>query len=268
MRHQSSQAFILHTRKYSDTSLIVDLLLENGERLALLSKGALRPKSRLQGVLRPFNLLSIQFIAKRSLGNLTDADSLLTLQFAESHALYCALYINELISLLVKEHDPHDGLFAIYQNALNQLATLSQMECNGDSAGIAGTDLMDVKAGEATSAKAKTLRRIKYGWTLRYFEFALLELLGYGVDFSIESTTGEPIVPELSYRFHLEHGLNAVTSELRGGFEISGKALLALVTGEGADSLELFNEVKRLVRYLLDYYLDGRQIRSRELFRK
>jgi len=47
--HRKSQqnAFVLHTRPYSETSLIVELFTENYGRIALLAKGARRSKTSL-----------------------------------------------------------------------------------------------------------------------------------------------------------------------------------------------------------------------------
>jgi recombinational DNA repair protein (RecF pathway) len=149
--------------------------------------------------------------------------------------------------------------------------------------------------------KSASLRQ--YGWVLRRFELRLLELLGYGIDLEHDTQSGVAISADKQYLFHLEKGVTEIGASVEGasvegggaarggktvasqtvvfetdasisdvfegsGYAISGRALQALTMALQSESVEVFNEAKGLMRFVLDYYLDGRKIRSRELFKK
>lgn len=59
MRVQHQPAYVLLNRSYSETSWIVELYTRDYGRLALIAKGARRLKSKLKGILLPFQPLLI-----------------------------------------------------------------------------------------------------------------------------------------------------------------------------------------------------------------
>ena len=62
-------AFVLHTRAFKETSLLLDLLTENFGRINVVAKGARKPKSPLRSVLTPAALLSVSFSGKSDLND-------------------------------------------------------------------------------------------------------------------------------------------------------------------------------------------------------
>ena len=50
-RHDDVPAFVLHTYPYRETSLIVEALTAEYGRVALVARGAKRPRSELRGFL-------------------------------------------------------------------------------------------------------------------------------------------------------------------------------------------------------------------------
>jgi DNA repair protein RecO (recombination protein O) len=59
-------AFVLHGHPYKETSLIVDVLTRHHGRVALVARGAKRPRSALRGVLLAFQPLSIAWLQGRA----------------------------------------------------------------------------------------------------------------------------------------------------------------------------------------------------------
>lgn len=92
---------------------------------------------------------------------------------------------------------------------------------------------------------------------LRFFELGLLEEIGYGLALDPE------IDPARHYLYVIEQGL--VEIEAAGTESISGATLLGLMRGRLEHAGEL-REAKRLLRRLLNHYLDGRPLKSRTLF--
>ncbi|HMK13621.1 MAG TPA: recombination protein O N-terminal domain-containing protein, partial [Burkholderiales bacterium] len=57
----SQPAFILHSYPFRETSLVVEIFSQNFGRLALVARGARRPKSTLRGVLLAFQPLLLSW---------------------------------------------------------------------------------------------------------------------------------------------------------------------------------------------------------------
>jgi DNA repair protein RecO (recombination protein O) len=96
---------------------------------------------------------------------------------------------------------------------------------------------------------------------LRSYEFQLLELLGYGVDFSFDAS-GEPIDERQTYSYFPELGF-LMQQDTRSGF--SGAQLKAIANHDFSQSDVLYM-AKQLSRYLLKPLLGNKPLKSRELF--
>jgi DNA repair protein RecO (recombination protein O) len=148
----------------------------------------------------------------------------------KGEALYCGFYVNELVMRLLGRNDPHEGLFPIYHKTLSSLAQGDHVE--------------------------RSLRR---------FELGLLQILGYGMVLDREAQDGQPVRPEARYRYRIESGPEpSGLAEPEPG-TLSGATLLALAQDRPLDPTGL-REARRLMRRVLNHYLDGRPLRSRELF--
>lgn len=95
---------------------------------------------------------------------------------------------------------------------------------------------------------------------LRCFEVALLAELGYALLLDREADGAAPVEATVRYDFVIEKGPVAAT-----GGELSGTTLLKLASG-AAPVGEERREARRLLRRVLDHYLGGRPLKSRELF--
>ena len=107
--------------------------------------------------------------------------------------------------------------------------------------------------------------------TLRRFEIKLLELLGFGLNLHTEADTGENILADSTYRYHLEHGPVKSGQSAAGSVpEISGSCLLALADEQYqmiSQTPQYLAELKRLMRYVINHHLGNKKLKSRELFK-
>ncbi len=141
-------AYVLHSRPYRDTSLLVDLFtLEQGKINAVV-KGARSPRSKFRAVLQPFTPLLVGWRGRHELKTLTQAESISPPLFLSGTGLMCGLYVNELLQRLLQPSDPHPRLYVYYQYVLNELLSAEDIEV-----------------------------------ALRVFERQLLQQLGYDFDF-------------------------------------------------------------------------------------
>lgn len=127
-RVDGQAAYVLHSRPYRDTSLLVDFFtLENGKVSAVV-KGARRPNSRLRPVIQPFLPLQIGWRGRQDLKNLTLAEPVDANPFLSGTALMCGLYVNELLERLLQPFDAHPRLYVYYQYVVNELRSGDDIE--------------------------------------------------------------------------------------------------------------------------------------------
>src|SRR5512145_3472225 len=91
----SQPAFVLHTYPFRETSLIVEVFTRNFGRVALLARGARRPRSAMRGVLLAFHPLRLGWSASAELGNLMSVEWSGALQPLAGRGLMCGFYLNE-----------------------------------------------------------------------------------------------------------------------------------------------------------------------------
>jgi DNA repair protein RecO (recombination protein O) len=223
-------AFILHRQPYRETSLLVDAFAASRGRLRLLAKGAQRGPSARSHLLRPFVPLRLSWSGRGELPTLTAAEAEGGAVPLAGTALYCGLYLNELLLRLLPLRDPYPEAFALYQDALRRLA--------------------ETRLWEAA---------------LRRFEVGLLEQLGYGLCLEREGGSGRAVDPAKTYDYVIDRG--PVAAEAAGADSLRGSTLLAL-SRDRLEAPEALREAKRLLRRVIHHYLDGRALRSRDLFKQ
>jgi DNA repair protein RecO (recombination protein O) len=229
-RRDDQPAFVLHTFAYRETSVIVEAITAEYGRVAMVARGARRPRSELRGLLQGFQPLLLSWSGQHELKTLLRAEWRGGLPRVGGAALLCGFYLNELLLKLLPREDPHPRLFASYETALGELAA----------------------GGEQASV-------------LRRFELLLLAELGYALPLVREADTGEPIDPAARYHYAFDRGARRAPSEPFARLPVvRGATLLALADGTYADS-ETATEAKRLMREVLDHYLEQRGIESRRV---
>ena len=227
-------AFILHSRRYQESSLIVQVLTESKGRFAAVARGALRKKSRLSGLLQPLSLLAIEVKGRSSLLSLTHADVVEIFEAYVPKNLYAVFYMNELLMNLTVEHDECLGVFKLYKNCLKKIAN---------------------------SSNNQTLETV-----LRQFETSLLQEIGLGMNFTEEFSDGKAVEGDTTYIYVPDKGCTRHRATV-GGVEVSGNTLLWL-SGQINCTAELAKDAKKLMRHVLAFHLGGKEINSRSFFQK
>ncbi|PWV63367.1 DNA repair protein RecO [Plasticicumulans acidivorans] len=230
MRVELEPAYVLHARPYRDSSLLLELFTLHHGRIGAVSRGARGPRSRLKGLLRPFQPLLISYLARGELASLNAAEAAGQASWLSGERAVAGLYLNELLLALLARDDPHPLLLGHYRAAVGALA-------------------------EATDPQP----------ALRVFERELLEALGYAAALVTEADGVTPVQADRDYRYLPEAGPLPLQSA-SGGIVVRGAILLALAAGEFPDAATLAG-ARRLSRALIDHWLGGRPLRARELAR-
>ncbi len=231
-RVQLQPAYLIHRKPFRDTSLLLELFTSDYGRIGLIARGARGQRSKLKGVLQPYQSLLVSWSGRGELPTLTSAESSGGGVFLQGDALISGFYLNELLMRLLARHDPHPHLFTCYQEALNSL--------------IAHKDV---------------------DWALRLFERDLLQELGYGLLLTHEGQSGAEVESDACYCYYHESGPQRVFTEQSKQLTVSGATLLALACGQ-CNETKLRRESKFLMREVLGHYLGSRPLASRELFRQ
>ncbi|WP_323844753.1 DNA repair protein RecO [Microbulbifer magnicolonia] len=236
-------AYILHSRPYSDSSLILELLTPEFGRIGCVARGARRDKQRRQQSLQPFSPLLVSLLGRGELKTLGPVENAGSALWLKGRAVYAGLYANELLVRLLPVGEAQYELFACYQGLLEALAQLD-------------------------GSRAEQLEA-----PLRRFELQLLSELGSCPQLSHCALSQEPVTADTDYRLEHETGFVPVYRERNGRQvvgEFPGADLLALEralqSGEFAPAL--LAPAKRLTRLLLGPLLGDKPLQSRELFRQ
>src|SRR5512144_2623587 len=121
LRRDDQPSFVLHTYPYRETSLIVEAFTREYGRVALVARGAKRPRSELRGVLQGFQPLLLSWSGQQELKTLIRAEWRGGLALPGGSALLCGVYLNELLLKLLPREDAHLALYDEYQAALAEL---------------------------------------------------------------------------------------------------------------------------------------------------
>ncbi|MDH3354341.1 MAG: DNA repair protein RecO [Chromatiales bacterium] len=227
--HQAG--YLLHQRPFKERSVMVEIFTHDWGRVGLVANGVRKEKSRLAGLLQPFQRLLFSWRGRGELKTLTTAESAGVVEPLKGSSLNSALYLNELLLRLLPRHDPHPLLFSHYHQALSQLSEGSEIE-----------------------------------WILREFERDLLQELGYGLNLSHDIESGEVIEPDAIYCYY-PHGPVRLEDqqEMDGVMTLKGKTLMAIASGEQPEK-EGLREAKKLMRVMLQPHLGDKPLMSRTLF--
>lgn len=225
------RGFVLHHRPYRNTSLLVDCLTESYGRVGLVAQGSRRTATGQRALLQPFAPLRLSWIRRGELGRLTQVEADAGRMELPGAALLAGFYINELLLRLLPRGDRNEAVYSCYS-----------------------TCVLELSAHNAVSR------------SLRLFELALLEALGYGVELGQDVRTGEPLRPDGAYVFEPEAGpilREAGSAEA----QFSGRHLISL-RDRALNDPESLRAAKRLLGGILRSYLGERPLKSREVLKE
>ena len=228
--------FLLHSRKYTDSKNIVSLLTQNFGLVSAVFRVQKR-KSVTQS-LPPFTPFKISWFGKQTLKTVSDWEVESVMMNLHQNALFCGLYVNELIVRLVKEGEELVELFSAYSLAISQLSydslALHQLEA-----------------------------------ILRVFELNLLREIGLEISMTLDIKE-QPIIDSdaVFYQYINEQGFQRIENTSldpiyrRQAFSGSQIANIARQNWTN-DSLQA---AKRLTRLVFAPLLGDKPIKARELF--
>lgn len=255
MRVFGQPAYVLLNRPYSETSWLVEVFTRDYGRVGLMAKGARRLKSKLKGVLQPFQPVILSWTGKGEVPTLTSAEvdqsefNLFRDQL-RGDRLVCGFYCNELLVSLLHRHDPHQSLFTCYHETMLALNSMG---------------------GDADTARlGLTLAEI-----LRGFEQAIMKETGYEISFLTEADGKTMIEDHALYQFQPSEGFIRVNGPHSRA--INGRVIKSLhgagipmpsntMLGDEPFDDELPSQAKRLMREILSQTLGYKKIVSRDLF--
>ena len=234
--HQLQVVYILNRRIYQESSLILDAFSFQHGRVSLIAKGVLKSKKNWSALLQVFQPLLIDWSGRSSLKNITAVEAPGKALNLVSDRLFCAYYINELILKLLPEGEVNEEIFSFYITSLQFLAQGALIEP-----------------------------------TLRKFEYLMLLHLGVLPDFLTDSQ-GAQVNGESIYRYESRQGF--VRSSILNAFSFQGGDLIRVASLQFMDvqppldesTRAFLNRSKRLMRILVNDALDGKVLKSRQLF--
>lgn len=229
-KKQNELAFVMHSYPFRETSLILDVFARKYGRLTIMARGARRPRSALRGLLLNFQPLMLSWFGKGEVRTLHSAEWVGGQPYLQGKDLMCGFYLNELLLNLLAHDDPHERLFDYYRATLQRLA-----------------------------------QEKDHAATLRCFEKRLLQELGYALVLEREAGSDKPIRPEVCYRYVVESGAMLDDGDAIG-LPVQGKTLLDMAVDNYDDSTTA-QQSKQLMRVLLNHYLGGKTLHTRELIK-
>lgn len=229
-RVDEQAAYVLHTHAFRETSLIVEAFTRDHGRVALVARGARRPRSAMRGLLMAFQPLEFGWFGQGEMRTLAKVEWIGGQPLLQAQALLLGYYMNELLLKLLPREDAHPALFQAYAEAVHALAV-----------------------GEPGQA------------SLRRFEKTLLKELGYGLTLDREADSGRPVDPQKRYAYVLERGPVLLGGEAGEAESFSGRALLAIAQDDFSEA-ETLAQCKQLMRMLIHHYLGGQRLSSRRVF--
>lgn len=222
--------YVLHSYRYRESSLILEIFSRHHGRISLLAKGARRWKKRSANTyLGSFQEMIFSWSGRGELMTLTSAEEVAPSSQLQKSVLYCGFYMNELLIRLLHKHDPHEELYDAYRSSLLELEGNRDMEP-----------------------------------VLRLFEKNLLVEIGYGLNLDTDVSTGQPIESSKTYYYLPNQGPSSEADTGLHCQQISGKSLIAFRDGTLDDPS--LREVKRLMRRVIDQQLNYKPLASRSMF--
>ncbi|OAL81505.1 DNA repair protein RecO [Acinetobacter sp. SFB] len=228
MRNEELHGYLIHHRKYRERSHIVHLFTQEHGRV----DGILRQTPPPQ-----YQPIGLQASGKSDLKNFTKLEIVNQPVFFFGDAFFSGFYLNELILRLCPVEVEMPQTFVQYHLTLQQLQQLAQHQ-----------------------NPHIFLRQI-----LRQFEHALLEELGYALDFSIDAQQHE-IQEAQHYIFQLNEGFIPTIQQSRS--TLAGQHILSMRDYEkGRDfNPEQLQLLAQLYRQMITSLLGERPLKSRQLW--
>lgn len=231
MRVELEPAYILHTRPYRETSLLVYALTQEHGLMHMVCRGA-RKKGSHQ--LQPFIKMQLSWTGKGELVTLTKYELEKSSYRNDFRTHIQCFYVHELILALLPKMSPAPELFECYEQTLAEMTAAPLNEA-----------------------------------VLRFFEIHLLTIIGHPLQLEYDCHTEQAVLPQAEYLYQPDSGPTLITAGSSGSAQpggwnrVSGHILRQLHQQELAQ--QDWPQAKSFLRGLIKYYLDGKPIMTRQL---
>lgn len=227
---EQQPAFVLHTRPYRETSLLLECLTRDHGRIGVVARGVRSQRGRLQrSQLEPFQPLVLDLQMRGELATLRGAEAAGMSSRLQGDAGLAGLYINELVVRLTERQDPHPSLYDAYAQTLLRM-----------------------------------VQETSLAWQLRRFERDLLSELGYALQLDDDADSGEPLQADILYTYRPEHG--PVRCRATDPRAVRGSDLRLLQEDRMPDAQGL-HALRGMMRELIRFHLGGVELRAWRVLR-
>tara|TARA_B000000565_G_C23764509_1_gene369716 strand:+ start:925 stop:1623 length:699 start_codon:yes stop_codon:yes gene_type:complete len=210
-----TEAILLHSRNYSETSLICELFTRKHGRVSVIAKGARSKKNKFQNIAAPNILASVNYSGKSELKTLVSWEEITHFSILGKN-LKILLYLNELIFKLLEKENKQDRIF-------ESLIDFYKVLASGDAKNIE--------------------------IALREFEYFLICELGYGFNFLYDDN-GKKIMREKTYYFHPAQGFSE--KPLNNFLKVSGIDIIDFTNGKITSS-SARSKIRKIMQLAISY---------------
>lgn len=270
MRAMQVPSYIIHRRAFRETSLIIDAIVQGYGRVSMVLRGAqsskkVAKKSLTSATAQMFQPVLLSFSGMSDLKTAIGIEANgVGLQLQDKY-LYCGFYVNELLCRIWPQNVASDDIYSRYHQLLNALVAL-QNACTEQEQ---QPSLQSEQQQHSVEQSKVVLEQL-----LRQFEFELLYMLGFGVDWHYCFDTQQAITGDERYVFSPEQGFSVTqlavnlraNSSQAGAAVFAGNDILAIANGQPLQGQSLV-AAKCLSRLALAPHLGDKPLKSRELFK-
>lgn len=250
-RVRQEPAFILHSRDWSESSLILEVFTRHRGRTTIVANGAKKHTSNFRPVLLALQPLRLHYTMSnqnsQTLHSLRGAEWVGGHTLPQGKNLLTGLYLNELLLRLLAPDDPFAYLFDVYSSLVRLLATSTTSSTTSTA------------AHEAVLPSA-----------LRGFELILLRELGLLPELDVDESTSAALG---TWTLDADDGLRPARAGEAHGLEASHWQSLARALEQGEQSYAATVKVcagcssalKPQLRQLLQHHCGQPLLRTQQL---
>ncbi|MEC9205568.1 MAG: DNA repair protein RecO [Pseudomonadota bacterium] len=221
------KSFIIHTRNYGETSIILEVLTEENGLITLLGKGVKKKKDF--PLLQPFRELKLFFSEKKNFPILGKYEPNKDYKILKNNYLLHGMYLNELIHKFIPHHEPCISLYNLYKQQLSNMS--------------------------------ETIQNINI--EILKFEISFLKEIGY--ELTLANLNTKDINHKKSYCYDYEIGFREVRDRLDLVNSVSGENLLLLLNNQ-IESISNISNVRVTIKNIFQRLSGGKKIKSYEIF--
>ena len=227
MRVELEPSYILHTKPYRETSMLVYALTEQHGIVHMVSKGA---RKKGNNNLQPFTKMYLSWSGRGDLVSLNKIEHESSNYTSNFRAQVQCFYLHELIMKLIPSMSPAPELFHLYESSLREMIQDPRDES-----------------------------------VLRRFEIHLLAIIGHPLQLRFDYVNDQEIVKDALYRYDSDMGPTQVVDPGKHWNIVSGALLSDLENNNF--SKENLPSAKIFLRGMMQHYLQGKPLMARRLLK-